>query len=353
MSKIENNPHLKQKEIADQDYEDQLDGEDYDFDMEGELDFDSEMGLEGDVNVEGELDLQELPQAGAKAQLNAKTLAYKNLTGQAAQQGNNPNIKNMGGVAQGGEMGQILQDPQAQQFILNLKNQGLSNDQIKTMFQSQFGQTLSDESITYLTEGTQAFDSGATLTKYAGTYGPLTKQIGIQNSPFVADFMTKMMDQQMTADAKQNVREAKQKANTDQAKFKAILALVMLGNVEDAMKAYARMMEKDSRKMSLMIVDKLNRISKVRQSLLQGMAQARPPRPYTGENPQIAARVSMATQKFQSFMQVQGQNLSTVGDAQRDLLDELKSTRSRVDTVYEAAASAAEAHARSVSKTVG
>jgi len=246
----------------------------------------------------------------------------------------NPGTKNMGGVSNTGDFPPGPGNTGKNSWIQYMLSQGYTHEQIKTMAQQEGYGPISDADIAYAQQGMMS----------GGPYGP-GKYMSYGNSPYMKnygnpyDLSNYFMQQQQYQDAQSMASDAKKSHHKQMIKISKILLLIMMGDVVGALRQYTAMMDRDFRKFSRDIINKLGLVRRARARVIRNFAQNKPPRAYAGSDPNSAARAQDMAQKYTQTVQLSTQLMSELQTSERNLVDYLQTMKRDLDNMWQAYAS--------------
>lgn len=222
-------------------------------------------------------------------------------------------------------------------YLLKLAAEGLSRDQMRTLFIKRFGFPPSDTDLLFAERGWRS-DPNA-VGKYS-QYGSDAKSLrtgyppeGMDNSP---NKLLKMILQQKSLhDARNRQQEVKKKGEEQMVKMHIIMLHILMGDLAAALKAYLVLYQKDKKIYDRMIVKKLGKVRRAKQQAIQTFALYQPPRPYTGKSAPLAARAQRAASKYTQYVQLSTQHMGQLDESIRMLFDGLSTSEREFNNLWQ------------------
>ncbi len=254
--------------------------------------------------------------------------------------GQNPYGPGSSGAGKNLSTGSSFPEPgnsEAQAYMQQLAQQGLSNTQIKQQMQAMYGYTPTDAEIMYAKQGFGGPGSSWPPSGY--TQYSNTPQGKAMSKAYGTPGFQQWMDQQQQAqEAKSMGREMRKKDQEAKVKIHMILLQIMMGDIAGALRSYAVLMDKDLRAFSRLIVKKLDGVRKARSMVIRNFARTKPPRAYAGQNPQTAARAQDRSSKYTQFVQMNTQLMNELQNTERELVDALQTQFRQLETFWQTVA---------------
>lgn len=216
------------------------------------------------------------------------------------------------------------------QYVKSLQQQGYSLPQIQQKVAQQFGETLPNYELEYLMNGSKNFSdpSGKYMGYNPGTVAKTYKSYG--NGP-----LDQYFQDQLSQEAWEGYQDAKKQGNQQKVKMHKIMMLIMMGDITGAVRAYAQLMDRDLRKFSREVIDKLQQVRSARSKAIRNFAHERPPRAYAGTNPQASAHAQDMSQRYNQFVQLNTQLMSELQNTERELMDVLQTLNRDVENMWQ------------------
>ncbi|HCU25828.1 MAG TPA: hypothetical protein DF383_12490 [Deltaproteobacteria bacterium] len=244
--------------------------------------------------------------------------------------------KNMGSGIAGGSG---LSEPPSQEAASHLQQllqQGLPKEQILAQLKQHYGWTPSDADFAYAQQGLNAFNGppGQYSLKYMNN--PQGK--AMSKAYGTPGFQQWMDQQQQVQDAKDMARGMKKNEQEAKVKMHMILLQIMMGDIAGALRSYAVLMDRDLRQFTRLLVKKLDGVRKARSMVIRNFARTKPPRAYSGQNPQTAARAQDKSARYTQFVQMSTQLMNELQNTERELTDALQSQFRNAETFWQTVA---------------
>jgi len=224
-----------------------------------------------------------------------------------------------GTVARGNDVAQPGVDPQLRDYVLKLKSQGFSTEQIQEMVHNEFGYGVSAGDISFLTSGYES-----TVPSQYPQYNTMSKSLSTGYTSFGNDsekLMKMMEDQQMMSDAKDSARQTVQNDKETKVKMNLILMQIMMGDIVGALRSYAVLRDRDARQFTQTIMDKLDKVRTARTQVIQNFGATTPPQAYAGNDSAEAARAQDRSSKYTQYVQMSTSLMSELQDTEKELMD--------------------------------
>ena len=123
------------------------------------------------------------------------------------------------------------------------------------------------------------------------------------------------------------------------AAARAVLSLILMGDITGALREYARNSDRDMRRFTRSIVNQLEKVRNARARVIRNFARTAPPRSYAGSDPNSAARAQDRGQRYTQFVQLSAQLMSEMQNTERELVDALQTTNRDLDNFWQSYAS--------------